>query len=143
MGVGSAGREGMTLLDQSFCNLFDGRPSASQPISRRFQAEKCSYRSAAVKLTNNAGLRCARSIQGFRGHIVSGPIRTGDAVNIGHILSSSQRGLHSCLARVSSAVGGPAPSKPISREYTSNVLNNVSNGQQTKGLAQYIVRVSP
>ena len=51
--VGSAGREGITLLDQSFCNLLDGRPSPGLQISRRFYTGGCSFGDAAFKLTAN------------------------------------------------------------------------------------------
>lgn len=94
-GVGSLGREGITLLDESFCNLFDGRPSPNLPVSGRFHAGRCSYRHAAVKLTARAGLGCAGSIQSPRLHIVSVPIGTADVLDVGHILPTTQRGLYS------------------------------------------------
>lgn len=93
-GVGSLGREGITLLDESFCNLFDGRPSPNLPVSGRFNAGRCSYRHAAVKLTARAGLGCAGSIQSPRLHIVSVPIGTADVLDVGHILPTTQRGLY-------------------------------------------------
>lgn len=55
-GVGSAGREGIALLDESLCIFFEGRPSPDLPVSKRFHAGSCSCRYAAVKLTTGAGL---------------------------------------------------------------------------------------
>ena len=127
----------MALLDQSFCNLFDGRPSPNLPFSRPFHAGRCISRSTAVQLTTSNRLGCAMSIQRPWVGIVGAPIWTGSALNIGHILSAGQRGLHCCLAPVPSAVGGPALFGPINPRCTPKQLNNATQLKRARVRAAY------
>ena len=74
---------------------------------------------------------------------MSVPIGIGDALDIGHILSTTRRVLYSYVIPVPSAVGGRTPVKSSGRNKMSDLFNYRIKQPKDTRLTKHIVIIPP